>query len=153
MMTYTRSEIREYRQKWIDVLIDPETKKADGTLDRGNGARCCLGHACFALGIESRKKPGLITPPIDEYFQYRDGKDWESYYLPYVPTEMLGMWTHTGATAQRKPFPIGEYEEQKALADYNDMTKITPQEIGQYLLTVIEGGEDTPFRPLTDYPE
>ena len=47
----TRSEILENRQKWIEYLKRPETKKVTERLQSREDpeARCCLGHGCYVL--------------------------------------------------------------------------------------------------------
>jgi hypothetical protein len=59
----------------------------------------------------------------------------------------------TGSILSSGTIQIKDYKWQCSLADLNDSTKATPQEIGEYLESVIEGGANTPWKELTDYPE
>ena len=49
----TQEQVDENRQKWLAVLRAPESSKAVGVLESrtDENSRCCLGHACHALGI------------------------------------------------------------------------------------------------------
>ena len=40
-----------------------------------------------------------------------------------------------------------------SLTAINDYSEATPQEIGRYIESAFEGGKNTPFKPLSDYPE
>lgn len=153
----TRSEIRANRQRWIDFLMAPEREKARGSLEYADfpEQRCCLGHACAVLGAERIAAPGVV-----EY----EGED---AYAPESIVDALGLWDKHGSVRMGteqlsfEPNPRG----YNSLADINDgydgsfysfkeaLFNATPQVIGAYLLTVIEGGPDTPFQPLTDYQE
>lgn len=127
-MTITRQEVRANREKWIARLKDPLSRKAIGRLATKDGRCCCLGHGCDALGIS--------------YPSY------ETHSRELM--EACGLYDECGETWTLRQ--IGKWEEF-CLIDVNDGTDATPQEIGAYLETVIEGGESTPFRPLSDYPE
>jgi len=142
---YTRSEIRAYRQKWIDFLMAKGRKKATGQLDAGGGARCCLGHGCYILGIKAES--------FGEGGWEYDGSEG---LAPASFIEMVGLWNDTGSTNFSTPIKIFKKEsahDNVDLAGINDDTNASPLRIGRYLLSVIEGGDDTPFKPLTDYPE
>lgn len=135
---YTREEIYANRLKWIEFLLVPGRKKAISVLDEGNGYRCCLGHACFVLKLTRTKNVHL-----DGNFYY----DNEGEVAPSKLIEMVGLWDENGTSDNRVPL-IGQ---ENNLASLNDETDATPKEIGEYLMTVIEGGIDTPFRPLSHY--
>lgn len=150
-MTYTRSQIRENRMKWINFLMTKGRKKAIGVLDVGEGKRCCLGHGCFVLGVPKQKMD-------DGAYSYESETS--------IPPDTF--WCAVGLYANDGEPSIGRITIRKmefsSLADANDKTEnpdyysnnkinITPRQIGAYLLSVIEGGEKTPFYPLTDYPE
>lgn len=142
---YTRSEVRENRLKWINFLLVKGRKKATGALDRGSGNRCCLGHGCFILGLKRKPMEGGL-------FEYEDNLE----IAPVSFKEMVGLWDDTGSTDSGEV--IWKFANENGLhhADLvgiNDDTEATPREIGEYLLSVIEGGTNTPFIPLTDYPE
>lgn len=141
---YTRSQILENRRKWIDYLKLPTTEKAVGLLEDigNNSARCCLGHACHLLIPETREK---VFDSV--YYDHNRG------YAPVSIVKMLGLYDRHGIFAGGEFIKIGSYQSERSLAAYNDNTKITPQEIGAYLETVIEGGDNTPFQALTEYPE
>jgi hypothetical protein len=90
------------------------------------------------LGLERKFNDyGYITYG-ESSFQY-PGKDF---------IELVGLWNLAGGSSNGDLI-LGESN----LAVCNDHTPVTPQDIGHYLQSVIEGGEHTPFRPLSDYPE
>lgn len=124
----TRSQIKANRQKWIERLCDSRARKAKTELAETPWRMCCLGHGCEALGINFV---------------------WHAQYEEEL-THQAGLWGDIGKSQNGSK--LGKWDEW-ALAIINDKTNATPQQIGAYLRTVIEGGEDTPFRPLTDYPE
>ena len=129
----TRSEVRANRLKWAEFLMEPERKKAVGRLDVGDGSRCCLGHGCFVLGIPSKV--------------YKDGVCYDNLgkTAPSSFVNMVGLRNGEGSSL----IGIGI---QNSLAGLNDDTNATPQEIGKFLLDCIEGGDGTPFLPLSDFP-
>lgn len=146
MTEYTRAQILENRRKWIDYLKLPDTKKSAGRLENPvvPENRCCLGHACHVLIPELRKQS-------DESFTvYYDD---EMAYAPVSLKQKLGLYDRQGGNLLYDLFSIEPYAEQRSLSEFNDYTAITPQEIGAYLETVIEGGPKTPFRPLSEYSE
>lgn len=136
----TRSQVRENRLKWANFLMRPDTKKGLHQLDNGNGRRCCLGHGAHCFGLEQ-------TTSVSGMVMYCGNVS----YAPLELQEILGLWTRTGANPSGKPL-VG-FGGRSSLAGANDSTDATPQDIGRYLLSVIDGGPDTPFRPLSDYPE
>ncbi len=151
-MEYTRSQIRENREKWIDFLMVEDRRKARCALDKGKGKRCCLGHGCYILGVPKVWENGMYA------------YDGESGLPPPSFVVMVGLWKPDGTTFSGKPIQIGKWEFSD-LADANDTSDrldekgnsvdvdIRPYWVGVYLLSVIEGGKDTSFKPLTDYPE
>lgn len=149
--SYTRSQIYEARMAWIKFLMTKGRKKAVERLDVGGGARCCLGHACYILGIKGR--PILNIPGDVVYgFTYEGNEK----AVPQSLVEKLGLWADLGESGDGAF--LGEFLTQtgnqcNSLALINDETDATPYQIGKYLLTVIEGGTNTPFRLLTDYRE
>lgn len=123
------SEILENRRKWIEFLKRPETKKYTSRLASITipGARCCLGHGCEALGLQYRPSGLLAT---EEFI------------------EAVGLWSKDGTAKDNgNVFAIKGY---RSLASLNDHTVYTPQQIGEYLESVIMGGEDTPFKPIKE---
>lgn len=126
--------ILENRRKWIDFLKQPDTKKGLGTLvsPDNHEARCCLGHACHVLGAE--------------FDPHRRTYDLARHVAPSSVMEALGLWSDVGGlndSSARLPGGLN------SLAGLNDDTSFTPPEIGAYLETVIMGGDNTPFKPIT----
>lgn len=139
MTEYTRDEILANRRKWIDFLKLPTTEKGKGVLEiYGTDQRCCLGHACHILG-EIKVVIGGVT--------LYNGKE---YYAPETIVEQLGLYGRQGEVmGDEIVMPNGS--RYTSLARLNDGSDYTPQDIGLYLESVIEGGIDTPFRPLSSY--
>lgn len=145
MTEYTNEQIMEYRRIWTDFLMEPTTEKGTAVLDRGDGRRCCLGHACFILGLP-------VTVRGDGKIEYLG----DTLYAPKELVAMLGLHDYRGATLTAGSlfahFPDiivwngGTNDNQ--LAVLNDDTDATPQMIGAYLKSVIDGGDNTPFRKL-----
>lgn len=140
----TRAEVLANRQKVVTFLLQPKRKKATGKLDRGNGNRCCLGHMCYVLKISKTFKNGII----------KYGKKEVSGYAPEEVTKLLGLYTPQGELGNNKLLTFPNMSRQNvSLAAVNDCTSATPQEIGAYLQSVINGGTDTPWISLDAYPE
>lgn len=140
MTELTREQVRANRQKWIDFLKNPMRRKAVGVLDNGFGQRCCLGHGCYALRLQ-REKTGSV---------YAYGKWMEECSAPIEFIAAVGLFACNGKSDSG--LGLGQWQEDM-LVNVNDETDATPQQIGEYLQSVIEGGEDTPFRPLSEYKE
>lgn len=125
---------------------EPERKKAKRVLSKSGGEeRCCLGHACQCfLG-----DPEFTNNFLDSTPEY----EWEGQrsILPKSLVKQLGMWKETGES--RRPIVCPGAIDIYSLIALNDKTELTPQEIGEYLESAIEGGVDTPFKPLSDYEE
>ena len=121
MKNYTREQIDENRQKWLAVLRDPKSKKALGVLESSKdpNARCCLGHACHALGLKR-------TEPSESRHVHYDSK---SQWLPISARRAL------------KINPVGRFgknviingKELSNLCQVNDWTSLTPQEIADVI--------------------
>lgn len=143
MKTYKRSEIRANRQKWIDHLKRPETKKHTGALESFEypDRRCCLGHAAFVLGAERKVRNSIVFYGGD------------SGLLSKVLQSKLGMYTIDGTCEPKTSLFTQSSSSNTSLAGINDHTIATPQEIREYLESVIEGGPNTPFEPLLEYEE
>ena len=124
-----KSEILENRKKWIEKLLDPASLKHKNCLQHPTKSDkcCCLGWACVALGVEFDKTGS---------------------YLPEEQRKMLGMWGQIGGSCDCSYLGEWEYDNLSAV---NDKTDATPQDIGRYLESVIEGGEHTPFIPLSNF--
>ena len=147
-MTYKRSEILANRQKWIDYLQEPERKKTKNELESfyDNEARCCLGHAEFLFNSD--------RSCIEEMVYYGESE----VNLSEETMNLLGMYYNEGEIFNSGHYPITSYlkyedKQFRSLSILNDCTDITPQEIGKLLQGMIDGGENTPFKPLTDYEE
>lgn len=159
MMTkYTRAQILENRTKFINFLKGKHRKKAESKLDDGQGARCCLGHGCYVLGI-LREKDEARDNDSDSLYLYEG----EGAYAPKAFVDMVGLWHNDGSTKDCKEMvKAPAYPEDReepadwidfsSLASLNDESIWTTQQIGKFLETVIEGGENTPFKPLSKYP-
>lgn len=143
-MELTRGQVRANRQKWIDFLMKPARRKEIGTLDAGKGFRCCLGHGCYALDLPRQH---VVDPDGNEIFEYYG----QSGVAPEGFVKRVGLYDQEGTTRYYGVW-LGEWEVS-SLIEVNDDTDATPQQIGEYLQSVIDGGEDTPFRPLSEYPE
>jgi len=136
-----RSGILENRRKWIAELKKLESKKAEAKLENYHtGGRCCLGHGCAALGLE---RTVIKSGPCTNIFY-----DGESLVAPKSFVEKVGLKDSYGFCMIS--FKDIIYDELTAL---NDCSEATPQEIGEILEGMIEGGDDTPFYPLSDYEE
>ena len=123
------------RLRWIDHLLKPDTKKFVGSLENisNEKERCCLGHACNVLGAEREVLCARVT------------YDGSLTHLPRTIKHKLDMHNNLGGNVIRKPLlNLPHY----SLSVMNDRTKATPQDIGKYLMTVIRGGESTPFKEI-----
>jgi hypothetical protein len=139
-----RDEILKNRETWIEGLLNPESKGFTGWLENliNSNERCCLGHGCHYLGLtRSISNSGRVL--YEKRF---------SSVAPEKLVELVGLWNDIGATSDEETSLRG-YPSLISLIAMNDQTTDTPQCIGKYLQSVIEGGPDTPFRPLTAYPE
>jgi len=128
--------IRANRREWIGYLRLETTKKGTGRLDKGIGHRCCLGHACHVLGLEgTRLESGGLA------------YSGEMCYAPQEVVDRLGLWDSYGSTENfdnDKPLSNGK----TSLVTWNDDPFSTQAEIADYLESVLDGGPDTPFKPL-----
>ena len=118
---YTPEQIDENRQKWLSVLRAPESKKALGVLESSEdpNARCCLGHACHALGLKR-------TEPAGSRYVHYDSK---SQWLSKNARRALRI-DSTGYF--RKPIIING-KKLTNLSQVNDWTSLTPQEIADVI--------------------
>nr|CAI3971272.1 hypothetical protein ORM20_00223 [Ochrobactrum phage ORM_20] len=158
-MEYTRSEILAAREAWIEYLMNPHRRKYRGKLANPKRCdeRCCLGHGMHLFyGLKY----------VNGSYQHK-GEDGKATF-DFV--EKVGLWNRIGRIENDHSvgtlrdiekfvgkFVLAEFgrnvKELDSLTRVNDWTRTSPQRIGEYLLHVIEGGEDTPFRPLSDYSE
>lgn len=143
---YTRSQILDARKKWAEFLMKAGRKKAINLLDTGDGNRCCLGHGAYLF-----KLPKVM----DSLGNFCYGDEIEMSEAPKELIDILGLWDQIGSTDSGETIKIFKNEKYWYwnLAELNDNTPASPQRIGKYIMTVLEGGRDTPFRPLYEYPE
>lgn len=149
-MTLTRSQVRANRETAFTFLQQPELKKGTGCMEHNadglnKDSRCCLGHMAVALNIQR-----VVMPTGRVAF----GNAQDIHYAPKELRVALGLKDHAGsAEPSDKDNPKLLPSGFSSLSNWNDGSNVTPQEIGTYLASVIEGGEGTPFIPLSEYPE
>jgi len=124
------------RLRWIDHLLKPDTKKMKRMLESYDSphARCCLGHACYVLGADRK---------VEDQRIYYDSC---SATLPTPIIDKLCMHDDLGHGKDITKLLLNS--EYNSLSSLNDATEATPQDIGKYLMTVIRGGDLTPFREI-----
>lgn len=133
-----RSEILANRKIVVAFLQQPERTKAYNLLDQGNGSRCCIGHMCYVLQLPSKQENG--------------GAIRYCGMLAFAPQELIdriGLYAKDGRASTHSKLVDSYY----TLVELNDAANWSPQEIGAYLESVIEGGSHTPWKPLEAYPE
>lgn len=145
-MPFRRSEILANREKAIAFLEKPGRRSARCVLDKGGGRRCCLGHMSYALGI-----PRVLQG------SYAYGSEEETAVAPAELIAMLGLHTRAGggftvSTGLMHMAPFLGFTFH-SLVELNDSAEWGPNRIGKYLRSVIEGGKNTPFIALSEYPE
>ena len=130
MLTYTAEEVKLNRQKWLETLRDPKSKKKVGILEDhcNENARCCLGHACHALGAKKYTAEHLgddgEVEPVITY-----GGEWT--ILPEAIAEKLCI-TCNGEF--KDPIRIEGFKGGfDNLTDVNDDTKLTSVEIADVI--------------------
>lgn len=154
MADYTNEEIMANRRTWIDFLKEPERQKGFGRLEHVSNSeqRCCLGHACFILGAErSLRHEDDMTGNVVTYNSqslYPDEKIWKALGLKDHSGRIFGPVANLKEASVTFTSSKGLTYNFDRLADLNDDTRITPQEIGEFLESVIEGGEGSPFIKL-----
>lgn len=135
-------DVKANRQKWIDFLREEGRVKAVNILDNGNEKRCCLGHACFVLGV-TRHVERMSNGVAAVYY----GKQWNRVRAPDELVELLGLNDNLGR------FKDGALthasRERFSLADINDSTHATPKEIADF----IEANYDQVFMDEETYNE
>lgn len=170
-----RDEVRQNRIKWAEFLLNKKRKKAVGMLDAGKGSRCCLGHGAYCLDVVKYKKPDSgwrygekqISSYAPEEFVnlvglWEDNGSLASFDDYYYPKSYFLVYDNILSSLSSTTKE--EYDDTEngvinhriylsSLTAINDDTRATPQQIGAYLMTVIEGGNGTPFKPLTDWAE
>lgn len=136
-------EVKASRQKWIEFLRKKGRKKSFGYLDQGNGERCCLGHACYVLGVEK--------VDIDEGFAY--GAREEELRAPGELLKLLGLRGSYGELSERVMITSHYTDDGPrwigSLAVLNDQTAYSPKMIGDF----IEEHYDSVFLNEHEYRE
>ena len=154
-----RSQILENRKTWIKRLKDPKSKKSKHRLgDCYTGGMCCLGHGCEALKIERRDTLYQVFYENNPSYPPDSFVEKVGLYNRHGHIRLVGIYKRYGHIRLDKEsikvngnkYTVGN---TVSLSDLNDDTDITPQEIGLYLESVIDGGDDSPFKPLSEYPE
>lgn len=141
-----REQIKENRLKFAKGLQESHREKTVEKLENYNlpNQRCCLGHGCDIFNIKKRKENNSV------YF----GKGDNYAIAPLELVDLLGLTNSTGSGYMDSSLKNVElHNDIKSLTGLNDDTNITTHEIGKLMENWIEGGEGTPFKPLSDYPE
>ena len=113
----------EARALWIKQLRDPEAKKEKGALESpyDSNMRCCLGHACHALGAERKVR----TAAGQDTILYEGA----AAILPERIAVLLDITTMGSLVEETK---IGK-ACISALTDMNDYTDMQPSDIADWL--------------------
>lgn len=114
----------EARAQWLTVLRDPKSKRNTGLLEDydDQNKRCCLGHACHALGIERAFRPSKLVC-------YGRGMESSLATLPWEAQQLLGI-TYDGRL--RRGVMVQDFFYSN-LATLNDDTKIEPAEMADII--------------------
>ena len=160
-----QQELLDNRNKWIKALLDPSTRKATGVLEEIDSSgkvlgRCCLGTGCSALGVKrivgDMKNVGYYNAKDEHTYVFKDNSEYAECFSQEF-ANLVGLYDKEGYRGdyncpEKTEITIRQHKSP-CLSSLNDETEITPQEIGQYLRTVIQGGKKTPFKPLKEYSE
>ena len=132
-MKYTKAQIDEYRAKWLAQLRSPEAKKTTLKLENPKkpNNRCCLGHACHALGIQREvlESKNTVNGWMVHYGE-------QASYLPDEASLKLAILCNGEFVNEIKIDHIHSYYaniEYKNLAQINDHTELTPAEIADII--------------------
>lgn len=109
---------------------------------RGDGKRCCLGHACHVLKV--------AKVDLDDGFAY--GVNIDTTLAPDELVKMLGLRDKHGLFRDKIEVISGPHdfsEEVYSLAGLNDHTSYTPKMIGDF----IEDHYDSVFLSKREYKE
>ena len=122
MTKVTKENRRHYRQKWLDFLRGEGRRKAKGLLEKIAGydkenPRCCLGHACVALGMKGVK---------DNTNMIYDGS---SALLPLSAQIQLGI-SSDGSFKECVSVGSATYS---SLSTINDCTDLSPADIADVI--------------------
>lgn len=152
--TIKRNEVLSNRRKVINFLKVKGRKKAVGSLDNGDGARCCLGHACYILGVEKHPLFGTdFFTSKQRIIGYTYGLDKEEGVAPDELIRLVGFWDSNGTIEDKYGAEIMNGHTDLVSVNDDEGKRVSPNRIGAYLELVIEGGENTPWRPLSEYEE
>lgn len=156
---YTREQIRENRVKFAKGLQESHREKETGRLEARDdeNKRCCLGHGCDIFNIKRNVIDETETTNKKIYF----GEEEEQTVAPQELIDLLGLFNQRGGSSNGKSRLHGSEDNddfelhngRNSLTTLNDTTDITIQEVGVLIEGWIEGGEGTPFFPLSSYPE
>ena len=101
---------------------------------------------CESLIPETKENKLSIDRKV-EYARYQGN----IYLGPYLLVEKLGLHDNLGGVLTTSTRLLNT--RYSSLSEVNDYTSLTPQQIGAYLESVIEGGDDTPWKNLSEYEE
>ena len=132
-MKYTQKQINEYRAKWLAQLRSPKAKKTTLKLEdfKKPNKRCCLGHACHALGIKREVLESNYSLG-NSIVHYEN----EPTYLPEEAYEKLDITSEGRFVTPVELDHIHKYykgDVYKNLARINDHTALTPAEIADVI--------------------
>ena len=165
-MTELKTQDRdEAFRLWLEVLRDPKSEKEKGRLENPDNpnARCCLGHACHALGAERRvvQHPTSAMPAShDVRVEYggagEHGEGGQYSVLPADVARVLKL-TYEGSfkwdalpADDALRYTVGAPFGLDSLASLNDKTNISPAELAD----VIEAlWKNRGFKTYYDYEE
>ena len=118
-------EILENRRKWVNHLLDPNTKKTIHKLEHIDNpeCRCCLGHGCHVLNLER-----VVGTNVVQYCG-------NSALAPTELVERMGI------------------KKTSLLIKMNDGEDKSPQEIGKYLGSIMEDENSEVFKPLSNFSD
>ena len=132
-MKYTKAQIEENRTKWLAQLRSPEAKKTTLKLENSKNPdhRCCLGHACHALGIQREvlESQNTVNGWMVHYGE-------QTSYLPDEASLKLAILCNGEFVNEIKIDHIHSYYaniEFENLAQINDHTELTPAEIADII--------------------
>lgn len=129
---------------WLERLRDPVSRKHQGGL--GSIAyecfRCCLGHACDALGVE-RDKAREDQLRWDDKVFYTDGVKTSSDVLPAEVAKLLDCTDVCMFSASY--YDDGTEDEHENATSLNDDTWLSMPEIADILEAKRAAGEILPY--------
>lgn len=134
-----RTEILTNRLKFVKGLQETHRQKALFELEnlQNNHKRCCLGHGCNIFQ--------LMRNIVDNEVCYGENSNCDT--APIELIKLLGLTSRTGIILN------GNIKGYESLANLNDSSDMTTQEIGVILEPMINGGEGTPFISINKYED